>query len=222
MLLVLVLGCVPIATFQRAQTMGYGNWEIVLEPGFVAAAAVPSAGVGGHEEGRAVPHAGATFRYGVGEQTDLALRASPGGLEAGLKLGLSGPRDEFALSIAPTLGGGYADTELVSASVVHGSLPVLLGVPLAPEHQLAFSAGLLASHHGAPREHDTFGSVGVTASAGYAWQANPQVAVLPQVALYVPFLRVGNPDLGGTMAGEVAVHAGVGLCLSPPPFWSAR
>ncbi|MBM4369668.1 MAG: hypothetical protein FJ102_25890 [Deltaproteobacteria bacterium] len=211
MIVLAVLGCVPLAPYQRAQTLGYGNWELGVE----------TSGIGHIAErgGQGSPGLDVAFRYGLGEQTDLGVRAGSSGVELGMKLGFTDPRyADVSVSMAPSASGAFVDTEELSTAYGAFHAPVLVGIPLVEGHELQVGGGLLTHLQGRPRDHDTLWSLGATAAVGYAWEATHDVTLLPQLAFYLPFVRSGDTTLGGPGAAELAMSGGIAVLVAPSPW----
>jgi len=214
-LVLVVLGCAPLAPYHRAQALGYGNWELGIETG----------GTGNIAErgGQGSPTLDVAFRYGVGEQTDLGVRAGSSGVELVMKLGFTDPRyADVSVSIAPSASGAFVDTEELSTAYGALHAPVLVGIPLVEGHEVQLAGGLLTHLQGRPRDHDSLWSLGATAAVGYAWEATKEVTLLPQVAFYFPFVRSGDTTIGGPGAADLAMSGGLAVLVAPSPERVAR
>ncbi len=211
MLVLVVLGCVPLAPYQRAQTLGYGNWELGVETGGTGNLA--------ERDGNGSPALDVAFRYGLGEQTDLGARLGSSGLELGMKLGFTDPRyTDVSVSIAPSASGAFVDADELSTAYGALHVPVLVGIPLVEGHEVQLAGGLLTHLQGRPRDHDSLWSLGATTAVGYAWEATKDVTLLPQVAFYLPFVRAGDTTLGGPGAADLAMSGGIAVLVAPSPW----
>ncbi len=211
MLVLLVLGCLPLAPYQRAQTVGYGNWELGVETGGAANLA--------ERDGNGGPALDVAFRYGLGEQTDFAARLGSSGVELGMKLGFTDPRyADVSVSMAPGASGAFVDTEELSTAYGAVHVPVLVGLPVVEGHEVQLATGLLTHVQAIPGDHDSLWSFGATAAVGYAWEATKDVTLLPQVAFYLPFVRSGDASLGGPGAADLAMSGGIAVLVAPSPW----
>jgi hypothetical protein len=197
-----LLGCASVTNVQRADTLGKGNFQVGVEPGVQAAAAgtafVP------------YPHLDGSIRFGVSEGVDLGLRAGWSFLELQGKFLVTRPGDpNYAVSIAPTVGGIFVGAAGASAGLLNFGLPVLVGFKFGL-NELVLGPRLQGYY--------VFGSGGTSStsvgglilagggSVGFAISVAETVAIMPELGVVVPF--AGSATVGGSTTGGGLTGAG--------------
>ncbi len=176
--LLLSTGCVTMGTFETAHTIGAGRTQWALEPSYWGAS-----GSGG---GEYLPSAAVAIRYGISDSAELGARLGFNGIDLLTKFQLMGGRDQFTLSLAPSVGGVFL-TGTSSGGIGMVQVPLLIGIPLG-------SSELVLS----PKVHDLFvfasdsgGSsvvqvLSVGAGVGLALRLGDSFQLLPEVTVLKP------------------------------------
>jgi hypothetical protein len=188
-------GCASISNVQTADTLGKGNVQVGIEPGLWGAA-----GTGGAVF---LPHVDAAIRYGVADRVDIGVRAGSSFLEFQSKFLLTTPGDpNFALSIAPTVGGivviGSSSTASAGGGILNFGLPVLFGIKtsggsefiIGPRFQnlLLFTGGSSSS---------AGFLLGLGGSLGFFWRIADNFGLLPEVSSVYPVVGAASSIPGG-------------------------
>lgn len=195
----LVAACASFSSVQSADTLGRGQVQGAVEPG-----------VWGAVTGRGlemVPHVDGAVRVGVTERLDLGVRAGSSFLEAQGKVLLTPPgHRRLAVSLAPSVGGIFRATGLVTAS-----LPVLIGLKLPGAHELVLG----------PRVQGVFAYDGAQwttivlagSSVGFLWRITDAFGLLPEVAVLRPIIgaEYANAVVAGFDVRGVFVQLKLGL-----------
>jgi len=185
------MGCAAVGQVQRADTLGTGNLEVGFEPGAQV--------FGGPRGAAPVPALDAALRIGVSERVDLGLRLGFPWAEVQGKVLLTEPGDpKLAVSIAPSFGGTAMPTSGAPVTVVHASLPVLIGFKFGA-HELVLGPRLMLYASPSSMTGDVVVSPG--GSLGVALQVTKHFALMPEVALSAPVFGLG-PGGGGLMASQ--------------------
>ncbi|MCC6335877.1 MAG: hypothetical protein IT380_18040 [Myxococcales bacterium] len=197
-------GCASISNVQTADTLGKGNIQVGIEPGLWGAA-----GQGG---AAFLPHVDASVRYGVAERVDLGVRGGSSFLEFQSKFLLTTPGDpNFALSIAPTIGGvilfGVGSTSGGSASggggILNIGLPVLFGIKTSGGSEFVIGPRVQnLVFFGGSGVNTSSGSgsgylLGLGGSLGFFWRIADNFGLLPEVSAVYPVLGAASNVAGG-------------------------
>ncbi|MBN1336557.1 MAG: hypothetical protein JXB39_11420 [Deltaproteobacteria bacterium] len=211
-LLALLTGCATVGTFQTADTLGTGAFQVGLEPSWWGVAATG--------EAAGFLHGGVSARYGVNDRLDVGGRIGSSGLEMLFKVQLTDPQSGGPIvSIAPSGGGFGALGAGGGAGLLAFQVPVILGFPtsggsqfvLAPKvHEYLILAGT----------SDDSASLSLTslgASVGYAARLGPGFRLLPEVAFVYPVLGAADASDQSSQVeflGEgVLLQVGLGILL---------
>lgn len=181
----LFTGCATLGTFQSAETLGQGAWELGIEPSMWGA-------VSG--EGSALyPHAGVSGRVGVTEGVDLGGRVGSSGVEFTTKFALSKPGATMPISLAPSFGGMAISAAGSSVSVLALHVPLLFGIKTG-ENELVLGPKLHVYSFGASTGGEAAGGAlwSLGGSLGYALRLGPTVRLIPELAFAVPTLATGT------------------------------
>lgn len=208
--LVLLSGCATLGTFQNAETLGKGGWEVGIEPSMWG-----GAGAGGAVT---YPHAGVSARVGVSDRVDIGGRIGSTGVEFTTKFGLTARDAAVPISFAPTVGGFAIAVSGASAGILALHLPVLIGLrvgdrgefvlgPKAHIYQIFANSGSLGGSA-------TIWSLG--GSAGYSAPVGKTVKLIPEVACVVPV--VGTASASGSSVSAfgssgVLFQVGMGIVI---------
>jgi hypothetical protein len=195
----LLPSCTAINQYQKAETLGEGNYEFAVEP------TVWGAG-GGNTNGFFTVAPNITYRYGTSDRFDIGGRIGASGIELLTKWQLSD--GDTKISIAPSFGGFAAGGSGASVGFVQVGVPVLFGVPMGDSGELVLG----------PREQTylVFGSGGGTAASGtaillggtvgYSAQASDRLRVHPEFGFLFPV--VASASAGGTSASTASFGGG--------------
>jgi len=196
------MGCLAIGAAQTAQTLGAGNYEVSIEPGVYGAA------VGGNT----FPFASlnVAFRAGLTDRFDLGGRVGTTLGELQTKILLSDPENEnFALSLAPAVGGFGLGSSLGGFGVLSVPLPVLIGFKFG-RHELTLGPRL--------QNLVVFGSAGAAGadasaaayvlmaggSLGFGAQLTDRFRLFPEIAIAAPIYSSSttSASAGGQSASQ--------------------
>ncbi|MBM4389620.1 MAG: hypothetical protein FJ090_00750 [Deltaproteobacteria bacterium] len=209
----LLTGCATFGTFQNAETLGKGNWEVGIEPSMW--------GGSGESATLLYPHAGVSARVGLSDRVDIGGRVGSSGIELSGKFGLTERDANVPISIAPAVGGMAIGAADASVSILALHVPVLFGlrmgenqVVLGPKvHVWSFNAGAAGSSASA-----AIWSLG--ASAGYSAHVGGSVRLIPELALVRPLFGAGSADgvsdSVGVDGSGVFLQVGLGIVIGKP------
>lgn len=173
-------GCATLGSFQSADTVGKGQWEVAVEPSLW----------GGSSSGSvaAVPHLAVSGRYGASDRVDVGARMLGNGLDGTIKVLLTPPdSDGVVVSLAPTAGGLFA---LGGAAIFNASLPVLVGIPTSDASQLVIGPRVVGIAGVTVDESDALLLVG--SSLGYYASLGGRFAIVPELSVVAPVTGEGS------------------------------
>lgn len=189
------MGCMAIGAVQTAQTLGQGNYEVSIEPGVYGAA------VSGQTPTYFSMNVG--VRFGVTDRFDLGGRVGTTFGEVQTKILLSDPANEnFALSLAPAIGGFGVGTGVASVGILNIPLPVLIGFKFG-EHELTLGPRfqnlvLFASEEVSSANASATSYVLMAgASVGFAAQLADRFRLLPEIAIAGPIFGSATASVNG-------------------------
>ncbi len=204
----LLAGCATLGTFQNAETLGQGAWELGIEPSMWG-------GISG--EGSALyPHAGVSARVGVSDAVDLGGRVGSSGVEFTTKFALSKPGASMPVSLAPSFGGMAIGAGGTSASVLALHVPLLIGIKTG-ENELVLGPKLHVYSFGVSTGGDAEGGAlwSLGGSVGYSLRVGPTVRLIPEFAFAVPTLTTGEEgaeSVVGLVDGAL-LQVGLGIVI---------
>lgn len=217
-------GCMAIGAVQTAQTLGKGNYEVSIEPGVYGAA------VGGSN----TPffNANVAFRFGITDRVDLGGRVGTTLAEFQTKFLLSDPDNEnFALSLAPSVGGFAIGTGVGSVGLLSIPVPVLIGFKFG-DHELTLGPRIqnvifFASADAGGSANASAGAYVLMAggSVGFAAQLGDRFRLLPEIAIATPLVGSASASAGGsstsssglvTEAGGILYMGNLGFQITSP------
>ncbi len=179
-------GCASVGSTQRADTLGTGNLQVGLEPG----AQVYAGGRGAAP----APHVDASIRIGVAERVDLGLRIGLLWVEAQGKVLLTEPRaPRLAISLAPSFGGTFVPVNGTLVKLLHGSLPLLIGVKFGGRHELVFGPRLMLYASLDPTAGGTLLSPAL--SIGIAFKLTETFGLMPEIAAGFPVVQIAGAQI---------------------------
>ena len=206
-------GCATMGTFQNAETLGKGKWEVGIEPSMWGAASESATVM--------YPHAGVSARVGLSDRIDVGGRVGSSGIELSGKFGLTDRESNVPVSIAPSVGGLALGAGSTSFSIIALQVPVLVGlrmgeneVVLGPKVHL-WSFGASVDNSGASAAIWSLG-----ASAGYSARVGPTVRLIPELAVLRPIVVTGatdtTSDTVGVDSAGVLLQVGLGIVIGSP------
>lgn len=198
------LGCQTLGSYQTANTLGEGRYEVALEPAFqgVSSMASPAAAVG-------MPHLDLAGRFGVSDNIDLGLRVGTSLLQVGAKFQLTDRAEKsIVLSLAPEIGTSGVPAPFVSINM---TLPLLIGIGVGEASQLVIGPKLHNVAVFAGRERFDLLMLGGT--VGYSLALGDRVRLMPELAVLYPV--VGGERLSRFLEAPraFAFQAGVGILI---------
>jgi hypothetical protein len=215
--LVAASGCITTSSVQRAETLGKGNFEIGVEPGFEAVVVTNNTQVGNSY----LPTSNFTARFGAGDKFDIGGRIGTGLLELMMKFMITDPSNEaFALSLAPSIegfgfGAGSGGTA-AAAGFLNIALPVLVGFKFGA-HELVlgprvnnFLVFASASGSGSALIYSLVPGV----SVGFAAHITDIFEIHPEVSIGVPVAVAATANNGVQNSGGAAGTAGNGVIFN--------
>lgn len=203
--LLLLPGCATIGTFQRAETLGKGNWEVGIEPSMWG-------GVGGGGAA-AYPHAGVSARVGASDRVDLGGRVGSTGVEVSSKFLLSDPASDHPISLGANFGGFAIGAGGASAGLLAVHIPLLLGIPVGERGQFVVGPKTHIYHGFAAASGESAGFTlwSLGASAGYAAQVGDTFKIVPELAFVVPVVASAGGESASVYDSGLLFQAGVGF-----------
>jgi hypothetical protein len=206
--LALLGGCATLGTFQGAETLGKGGWEVGIEPSMWA---------GVSSEGSLLyPHAAVSSRVGLGDRFDIGGRLGSSGVELTTKVALSEPGADVPIAIAPSFGGMAVSVGTSSASVLALHVPVLFGIRTG-ENELVLGPKVHLYSFGASAGGGASGGALWSAggSVGYLARLGPTVGLVPELAFAVPLFATGAEGAESAVGlGKGAlVQVGMGILI---------
>jgi hypothetical protein len=186
MIALFLLACATIGTLQRAQTVGAGDFEWAIEPGYWGAS---SEGTGVY-----LPYGNIAARWGLTERVDIGGRVGFAGTEFLAKARLTPEDSPVVVAVAPTVGGLFAG----GGGIINAQVPLIVDVPIG-ENALVLAPKVSTMTAAAGGEYATLWSAG--ASVGYALRLNDTVTVLPEYARVWPVAGTYVGTLGSEAQG---------------------
>jgi len=213
-----------MGAMQRADTLPPGKYQVLVETSLQNALGKDL----GDGERITWPYVAVHYRRGLSKRVEWNVGASFLSLKAGLKVRLNDPLNtDFAISLAPELGGAVFGEGENRDGMVAASLPVLLGWRLGQGGQWVLGPRVqylrtFSSASSTARPFELFGvgaSCGVVVPVGSGFGVMPEVSVLSPIGRdrFELFERV-SPRIGGTHG--VLFQVGLGLLfggISPSP-----
>lgn len=205
-------GCATLGTFQNAETLGKGNWEVGVEPSL--------AGLADGLDTEPFPAVAVSGRIGVGDRVDLGGRVGSGGVELTGKFGLTHREARVPVSVGLSAAGmsvGYAGDTVTALTA---QVPLLVGVRMGA-HELVLGPKLHLFHMGASYAGSSEALWSVGGSAGFSARVGPTVKLVPELAFAVPVLNVssGEDDTDYALRKDppIVLQVGMGFLFGNPP-----
>mgnify|MGYP001607161267 FL=1 len=191
-------GCATLGTFQSAETVGQGNWEVGIEPSMWGGIAADTTVL--------YPHAAVSARVGLSDRFDIGGRVGSGGVEANAKLGLTDRDADVPISVGAGVGGMAVGAAGSSVSILAVHVPVLFGIRTG-ENQLVLGPKVHVYSFGASSGGSAASAAlwSLGGSVGYVAGVGPTVKLVPELAFALPVLAAGS---AGTTTDTIGVSDG--------------
>lgn len=200
----LLAGCASMGAMQRADTLSPGKSQILVETSVQAAVGKD---LGGGNNTR-WPYLAVHYRRGMSERLELGAGASLLSVKGSLKLRLNDPADkDFAVSVAPEVGGAVFGEEGNRSGIFAASLPLLFGWRVGQKGQVVLGprAQYLRTFPEPDSPRSTFDIFAVGSSLGVVLPMWGNFTLLPEVSVLSPIRRDRfelydriSPKIGGT------------------------
>ena len=204
-LALVAVGCASIGSYETANTLGEGRYQLAVEPAYEIS-------TGGGNAATLVRFDIAA-RYGVTDRVDISARAGSSFLELGAKFQITDPWDRsVAVSIGPRLGGFVAPGGAIAG--VNATLPILLGFGFGEGNQFVIGPKLLnfLFFDSVDRPLDVLAAGG---TIGFSFKLGDNIRLMPEFGFAAPLVRHtsnSNGDPATTAPGAGAVYqVGIGL-----------
>lgn len=208
-------GCASMGAMQRADTLPPGKSQVLVETSLQNAVGRDLG------DGKSItwPYFAVHYRRGLSERMEWSVGASLLSLKAGLKVRVNDPLDQdFALSLAPELGGAVFGEGDNKDGILAASLPLLMGWRLGENGQWVFGPRVqyLRTFPHDTRTTKPFELFAVGASAGLVIPVGDSFGLMPELSVLSPIGRDRfrlfdrlSPEIGGTHG--VLFQVGVGF-----------
>ena len=210
-----------MGAMQRADTLEPGKYQLMVETSLQSAVG-KNLGEGKY---RSWPYAAIHYRRGLSQRTEWSVGASLLSVKAGLKVRLNDPLNEqFAVSVAPEVGGAAFGEGGGRSGIFATSLPVLLGwqVDQGVQWVVGPRVQYLRTFPSANSTAPGFDMFAVGSSLGVAFTMSRGFSLMPEVSVLSPIGRDRfklfdrlSPKIGGT--DGVLLQVGVGLLFGGLP-----
>jgi hypothetical protein len=221
LLLSLTTGCASMGAMQRADTLPPGKYQVLVETSVQNAVGRDL----GDGERISWPYLAVHYRRGLSERVEWSVGASLLSVKAGLKVRLNDPSDrDYAVSVAPEVGGAVFGEGDNRDGLVAATLPVLLGWRVGERGQWVLGPRVqyVRTFPAAASSVRPFELFAVGASFGVAVPLSRDFGVMPEVSVLTPigrdrfdlFERV-SPKIGGT--DGVLLQVGLGFLFGGFP-----
>ncbi len=195
-------GCYSFSSMGRARIVEAQRFELWAAPEALIVATSSGAGV------RPIGEVG--LRYGVSSVVEVDGSVNTLGIAGGTRLQLfrsRSPSAGFDVALAPGVAFIYPDKAAAQ-------LPLLVGLNLPGKNQLVLSVRVAyQQHYGVGGVPWPINFVYVGTSLGFAWQATPRLALMPEVSLLTQVYA--DPGFSSNVANALGIQAGVGILFDP-------
>jgi len=220
-MMALTTGCASMGAMQRADTLPPGKYQVLVETSVQNAVGRDL----GDGERMSWPYLAVHYRRGLSERVEWSVGASLLAVKAGLKVRLNDPIDQdFAVSVAPEVGGAVFGEGENRDGLVAATLPVLFGWRVGERGQWVLGPRVqyVRSFPAAASSVRPFELFVAGASFGVAVPLSRNFGVMPEVSVLTPigrdrfemFERV-SPRVGGT--DGVLLQVGLGFLFGGFP-----
>jgi hypothetical protein len=221
LMVALVPGCASMGAMQRADTLPPGKYQVLVETSLQGAVGRDL----GDGEFIRWPYVAVHYRRGLSERVEWSVGAALLSVKAGLKVRLNEPLDrDFALSVAPEVGGAAFGEGDSTDGILSATLPVLLGWRLGQRGQWVLGPRVqyLRTFPSRSSSVKPFELFAAGASFGVAVPVTRDFGVMPEVSVLSPFGRDRftlfermSPKIGGT--NGVLIQVGLGFLFGGFP-----
>lgn len=196
-------GCASMSAMQRADTLPPGKSQVLFETSLQNAAGRELGG------GKSMtwPYFAVHYRRGLSERTEWSVGASLLSVKAGLKVRVNDPlNQDFALSLAPEIGGAVFGEGDNQDGIFAASLPLLMGWRLGENGQWVFGPRVqyLRTFPSDTTTTKPFEMFAVGASAGLVIPVGDSFGLMPELSVLSPIGRDrfrlfdrSSPQIGG-------------------------
>jgi hypothetical protein len=208
-------GCASMGAMQRADTLPPGKGQVLVETSLQNAVGRDLG------DGKSItwPYFAVHYRRGLNERMEWSVGASLLSVKAGLKVRVNDPlNQDFALSLAPELGGAAFGEGDNKDGILAASLPLLMGWRLGENGQFVLGPRVQYLRT-FPRDSSTtkpFELFAVGASSGLVIPMGDSFGLMPELSVLSPIGRDRfrlfdrlSPEIGGTHG--VLFQFGVGF-----------
>jgi hypothetical protein len=221
LIMALTMGCASMGAMQRADTLPPGKYQVLVETSVQNAV---GRDLGGGER-ISWPYLAVHYRRGLSERVEWSVGASLLSVKAGLKVRLNDPTDrDYAVSVAPEVGGAVFGEGDNRDGLVAATLPVLFGWRVGERGQWVLGPRVqyVRTFPSAANSVRPFELFAAGASFGVAVPLSRDFGVMPEVSVLAPigldrfelYERV-SPKIGGT--DGVLLQVGLGFLFGGFP-----
>jgi hypothetical protein len=212
-------GCVTLNTYQSANTLGKGHYELSVSAAVDGWNYVSSPGGCYQTCGQAIPQGDLSARYGVADAIDVGLRVGPAGLEVLGKFQLSSrDNSRVAVSFAPSIGGFVSPVD-PTTRWLNTTLPLLIGLNFGAGHQLVLSPKVIALTTNYSLNYNNFPSAQNALLAGTGvgvlLRLTDRFSIMPEASFLYPAAMPSNLVTSGSQ-GYLIFQFGVGFLFGSP------
>jgi hypothetical protein len=221
LIMALTTGCASMGAMQRADTLPPGKYQVLVETSVQNAVGRDL----GDGERTSWPYLAVHYRRGLSERVEWNVGASLLSVKAGLKVRLNDPMDrDYAVSVAPEVGGAVFGEGDNRDGLVAATLPVLFGWRVGERGQWVLGPRVqyVRTFPSAASSVRPFELFAAGASFGVAVPLSRDFGVMPEVSVLTPFGRDRfklyervSPKIGGT--DGVLLQVGLGFLFGGFP-----
>jgi hypothetical protein len=221
LIMALTPGCASMGAMQRADTLPPGKYQVLVETSVQNAVGRDL----GDGERISWPYLAVHYRRGLSERVEWSVGASLLSVKAGLKVRLNDPMDrDYAVSVAPEVGGAVFGEGDNRDGLVAATLPVLFGWRVGESGQWVLGPRVqyVRTFPSAASSVRPFELFAAGASFGVVVPLSRDFGVMPEVSVLTPigrdrfklYERV-SPKIGGT--DGVLLQVGLGFLFGGFP-----
>jgi hypothetical protein len=221
LMMALTSGCASMGAMQRADTLPPGKYQVLVETSVQNAVGRDL----GDGERISWPYLAVHYRRGLSERVEWSVGAALLSVKAGLKVRLNEPTDrDFAVSVAPEVGGAIFGEGDNSDGILAATLPVLFGWRLGERGQWVLGPRVqyVRTFPAAASSVKPFELFAAGASFGVAVPLARDFGVMPEVSVLSPIGRDRfelfertSPKIGN--ADGVLLQVGLGFLFGGFP-----
>jgi hypothetical protein len=220
-MMALTTGCASMGAMQRADTLPPGKYQVLVETSVQNAVGRDL----GDGERLSWPYLAVHYRRGLSERVEWSVGAALLSVKAGLKVRLNDPGDrDFAVSVAPEVGGAIFGEEGNRDGILATALPVLFGWRVGERGQWVLGPRVqyVRTFPSAASSVQPFELFAAGTSFGVAVPLTRDFGLMPEVSVLSPIGRDRfelfertSPRIGGTHG--VLLQVGLGFLFGGFP-----